>query len=213
MVNRHWAGGAGGSLRALLNDVLAILACRAVAMVELELRRGSSSKALKEQPWAGDKKWGCSVLSSRESRKYLRQAARPYDFTGRTFVVGKGRIEVDVICLPLVRNSVWHDSTLHALVLLDAASLKPASNHMAERNCQRALLAQTVVSWWIMASTPKARLRNSGEERSRAAATTLPRWLYAATLPELVSKAIEDAEDVRARMNPVCNDMSFREES
>src|ERR1035441_648198 len=90
LINRHGAGGGGYSLRALLSDLLAILGCRAVALMELDLICGPSSKAVKVRSGIGDMEWASSVIGSEDCRKRLREAVQVHDSTGRTFVLGEG---------------------------------------------------------------------------------------------------------------------------
>jgi len=148
-----------------------------------------------------------------EIRSEIPRLLASGDYSGSSFNLYRNEkqnvyVEVDLIPLPNTESSRRKKSHTYLFVLVDPVNLKTLANHAAERDFQRALIANFLQGWWIKIVT-----RRTLEDSQPSA--PLPSWYSIATLPELVDAGYESAKHLRhsaIRDGSLLKELYFQEE-
>lgn len=196
---RQPANGSPSSFSALALSLLSLFGCRAIALVA----RGSSSDLLSlvcypptEGEWAEETLMAADVIE-----KVDLLVDNPSAINQTLSHSKQGQlVEVDVIVLPRERVSENCCGPVRLFVLLDAAALAPAIPDAEERRCQRGILAQFLVSWWILACAQVVDLaKGIGQAYNRVGVSEeAPSCLQIANFAQLLAHAVKAARSTRS---------------
>jgi hypothetical protein len=200
LANKYSHEHASYSVPDISSDLKKKLGCIAVAIFRLERVKGP----IIDYCFPSDKKKDVSkVLNNDKVAKYIDELLRTEFYNGKSFSIDvqkndkkySVKEEVDLILLPRLALCEKNIVPIQFFIFLDPVQLKHLPTHQAERDFQRTMLAQFLYGWWVKFTAPKSRLAQSVD--GSAQLQVFPRWLYLATLPELLNEGKASAKYVR----------------
>ncbi|MBZ0285047.1 MAG: hypothetical protein K8L97_30205 [Anaerolineae bacterium] len=200
-VNKYWSKREYSTLE-LTSDLQQQLGCLAVALFSFE----RENRPLIRLSYPTQKENLINkILTYEDISQYVNAACKTGEYSGESFgidvQVGEkedlGFKEIDLIVLPRSADSEISVTSTHFFMLIDPAQLIHLPNHKAERDLQRTMIAQFLYGWWVRFTAPKYMSLNPTLGASQANIPTLPIWLYATTLSEILHEGDRSREFVR----------------
>jgi hypothetical protein len=220
-LNKYWHGRANSSFWELQVDLQERFGCLVVAMISC----GVTGKCTIVQCYPITEKGIVSqFIAVQDVQREIYRAVYSEGITGHSFSFelndeqGKS-VYHDMDIIPIPRGPNSQEAKLNAILfcLIDPIHLMPVVNHLANRSCQREMIAQFLWAWWVrfcvwkVDASDESPCLAAGYNESDHVTTT--NWLYSAPIPKLIRRAIKESESLRRKSSNAYDEYFFSDET